>query len=161
MAAEHLLSRGCRRILFVGDTQLPEVSARFRGYAQALRAAGITPVNDLVLNSSFDALGLGQLLREKLAAGLQFDAVCAASDVLAIEAIGTLLQLGIGVPENVAVVGFDDMPLACHVHPSLTTIRQNLPAAASQLVELLLGELTDAGHRRVVLPVELIVRESA
>ena len=91
------------------------------------------------------------------------DAVFVASDLMAVGAIHTLRRAGRRVPEDVAVIGFDDAPAARYVTPALTTVRQpveNLGAVAS---ELLLGEVLDGrtGSHNPVLPTELVIRQSA
>ena len=90
----------------------------------------------------------------------KFDAVFAATDVIAIGSMRALASSGYSVPGDVAVVGYDDIAMAAHVHPSLTTVRQDLARGAGLLVDLVLrrvaGEQTDS----VILPAELVVRES-
>jgi DNA-binding LacI/PurR family transcriptional regulator len=91
------------------------------------------------------------------------DAVFAASDSMAAAAIGVLLDSGRRVPEDVAVVGFDDSPIAVTVRPALTTVRQPIAAMGRELAALLLRQIADPEEAptRVIFPTELVVRESS
>jgi LacI family transcriptional regulator len=133
---------------------------RAEGYVTALRQRGLVVDPDLMVDGNFteaDAYGAMQRL-------LPFnpDAVFAASDVMAIGALRALRDAGRRVPEDVALVGFDDMPLAAHSNPPLTTVRQPVQrtgeAAAETLIDLI--EHPGAPPRRIVLPTELVIRVS-
>ena len=90
-----------------------------------------------------------------------FDAIFASSDVTAISLMGSLNERGITVPADVKLVGYDDIALAEHVHPTLTTIRQPTGQAGRALVDLLFEALAGQPRRSIVLPASLIVRESS
>jgi DNA-binding LacI/PurR family transcriptional regulator len=90
-----------------------------------------------------------------------FDAIFAASDVIAISAIRALADAGRSVPRDVAVVGFDDIALAAHANPPLTTVRQDLAQGAKLLVDLVFRRIGGEDTASVVLPAELVVRESS
>ena len=90
----------------------------------------------------------------------EFDAVVAATDVIAISAMRALASSGYSIPDDVAVVGYDDIAMAAHVHPSLTTVRQDLARGASLLVDLVLRRIGGEHTESVILPAELVVRES-
>jgi len=160
LVTRHLLQSGRRSIAFLGDTRLPEIRQRFEGYQQALSEAGITPDPELMLSAPFDierarraASGLPQLYPA-------FDAVFAASDMIALATMKTLHESALRVPEDVAVVGFDDIPAAAHVFPGLTTVRQDVPQAAKVLVERLLARLEGKPAPSTMIDVDLVVRES-
>jgi DNA-binding LacI/PurR family transcriptional regulator len=99
-------------------------------------------------------------MRRFIASGVKFDAVFAATDIIAISSMRAISASGLVVPRDVAVVGFDDIAIAAHVHPTLTTVRQDLARGASLLVELLLRRAAGEETESVVLPGQLIVRES-
>ena len=161
-ATRHLLSLGRRRIAFLGQTspRSPEFSARHTGYRQALIAANVATNPRLKVDAdNLEELGY-QAVESLLAAGERFDAVFAVTDVIAIGAIRALLNAGIRVPEDVSVVGFDDMPLAAHVTPALTTVRQDIRLAADGLVEAIVGLIEDRPVESTLMAPKLIVRES-
>jgi DNA-binding LacI/PurR family transcriptional regulator len=161
LATRHLIERGRRRIAFVGDERLPEVALRYAGYREALAGAGIAFDPRLLLRTPFAADEAHRAFAGLLAQDLPLDGVAAASDVIAISAIRALHDRGLRVPEDVAVVGFDDVPIAQFARPALTTVRQDLPRAAALLVQALI-ERIDGGQPRPA-PIEpmLVVRESA
>ncbi|RMF75049.1 MAG: LacI family transcriptional regulator [Alphaproteobacteria bacterium] len=163
-ATAHLISCGCRRIAFLGDLGFPEVALRWQGFAEAHRAAGLAVQEGLYHPTRFTAEAGAAGVRDLLADGRSFDAVFAASDMIAIGAINALADAGRRVPEDVAVVGFDDIPLAAHLRPALTTVRQNVKAGGEALVALLLDRLRGqaaAEPRSVLLPTTLVVRQSS
>jgi DNA-binding LacI/PurR family transcriptional regulator len=161
LATAHLISRGCRRIAFFGDAQLPEVAHRFEGYQRALQAAGIAFDPALVVPASFLAEGARDAVLKLHGQGVGFDGIFACSDLLAMSAIGTLGEIGRRVPEDVAVVGYDDVVLAAHYHPAITTVRQSIDAGGRALVAALLSFLDKVRPASKVLPTELVVRASA
>ena len=163
-ATAHLISRGCRRIAFLGDLGFPEVALRWQGFADAHRKAGLAVHEELYHPTRFTAEAGAAGVRDLLADKGAFDAVFAASDMIAIGAINALAEAGRRVPEDVAVVGFDDIPLAAHVRPALTTVRQNVSAGGEALVSLLLDRLrgqAPPAPRSVLLPTTLVVRQSS
>ncbi|MDT8439711.1 MAG: LacI family DNA-binding transcriptional regulator [Wenzhouxiangellaceae bacterium] len=156
----HLLDCGRRAIAFLGDTRLPEIRQRFEGYSEALSAAGITPNPELVLPAPFDIERARQAASALPDLYPAFDAVFAASDMIALAVIKTLQDQGLRVPEDVAVVGFDDIPAAAHMYPGLTTVRQNVPEAARVLAASLLARMDGRSAPSTAIDVELVVRET-
>ena len=161
LATEHLLSLGRRHIAFFGDTELPEVAQRHAGYLQALRAAGIDPEPRLCVRVPFVPEQSAQAIEALERAAIPFDAVFACSDLLAMAAIGALRNLGQRVPEDVAVVGYDDVHLAAHFFPALSTVRQPIDDAGRALVETLLALIAGERPPPMQLPTTLIVRASS
>lgn len=161
LATEHLLRHGRRRIAFFGDIGLPEVEQRHRGYCAALAAQGIDIDPALQVTVSFLPEAGQQALDALDRRNVGYDAVFASSDLLAMTAINTLRARGRRVPEDVAVVGYDDIELARHFHPPLTTVRQPIEEAGRALVRALLGLIERKGWHSEQLPTELIVRASA
>jgi len=162
-ATTHLLQQGRRKIAFVGTAGpgFPEVQERYRGYSRALRAAGIAPDERLQVDAAPDEADGRAAAEQLLARGVEFDAIFAASDVAAIGAMHALQQAGRAVPENVVVVGFDDIPAACLASPPLTTVTQDARAAAEALVDALIDAIETGNTADRALPVRLTIRESS
>ena len=162
-ATRHLLAQGRRRIAFIGTAspQYPEFLERWRGYAAALAEAGLAPDAALQADAiSTEKSGHDATVR-LLQAGMAFDAIFAASDLIAIGAMRALGEAGRLVPRAVAVVGFDDLPAAGLASPPLTTVMQSPRRAGQVLVETLLQQIAGDAVGNAVLPVQLVVRGSS
>ena len=161
-ATTHLLALGRRRILFIGDTQLPEIALRHHGYLDAHRRAGLRVDPDLMLRVGFgrDVRETTPRLQARIREGLRFDAVFAASDGLAIAAMKALEDAGLDVPADVSVVGYDDTALAAMAKPALTTVSQNITEGGELLVTTLLAKLEGKPVESRMTRTELVVRES-
>ncbi len=161
-AVEHLLACDRRQIAFVGTTAdtAPEFAQRYRGYAEVLREAGIRvdPAMQVAANSTeVEGYAAAQAL---LAGDGTFDAVFAASDLLAVGVMRALHEAGVNVPHDVAVVGFDDIPAARYVTPGLTTVRQDVQRAGEMLVRRVIKLINDEPVSNRLLPPQLVVRGS-
>jgi DNA-binding LacI/PurR family transcriptional regulator len=161
LAAEHLLQQGRRRIAFLGDTRLPEVEQRYRGYCHALQAAGMAADPALCVPATFLPEGGREAVAELARRGVDYDAVFACSDLLAMKAINTLRDQGRKVPEDVAVVGYDDIELSSYFHPPLSTVRQPVQAAGRAMVAALLQLTEGRAAPSLQLPTELVQRASS
>ncbi|MFZ5841983.1 MAG: LacI family DNA-binding transcriptional regulator [Pseudomonadota bacterium] len=160
---EHLLAQGRRRIAFIGDisTRSPEFRDRYLGYVAALQAAGLAADPALRIDAGIsDALSGCHATAALLKKQRRFDAIVAASDQIAIAAQRALHAAGLRVPDDVAVVGFDDIPLADLMTPALTTMRQDTDRAGELLVANLLKLINGQTVESVTLDAELVVRES-
>lgn len=161
-AGRHLIAAGRRRIAFIGDASdhYPEFLARYRGLAAALAEADLPPVDGLQV----DALSRGEdghdAIQTLIARGADFDAIFAASDLIAIGAMHALAEAGRSVPDDVAVIGFDDIPAAALSQPTLTTIAQDYRLAGEKLVETLIAQIAGRPADTAMLPGRLIVRGS-
>lgn len=163
MAANHLLRLGhCQIACVTGPLNEDCSQERLKGYQLALQAEGLTIDPTLIGEGDWQASSAYHYVSEWLAQGLHFSAVFAHNDRMAIGAIRALREAGLRVPEDVSVIGVDDLPLASYFDPPLTTIRQDMfaigRAAAQALIEAVENPL--AAKRQVRLPVELIVRAS-
>ena len=161
MATEHLLASGRRRIVFVGDPSIPEIRLRCDGYKLALKRAPRGGAAPHVIKAHMTPEAAHAAMQRFIASGMKFDAVFAATDIIAISSMRAIAASGLSIPRDVAVVGFDDIAMAAHVHPSLTTVRQDLARGATLLVDLLLRRAAGEATKSVVLPGELVVRESS
>lgn len=159
-AVEHLMAHGRRRIVFLGDPSAPEIALRYRGYEAALAngPAGLTPPRTVPMHLMADASF--EEMRAFIDKHGGFDAVFAATDVIAISAIRAITAAGLSVPDDVSVFGYDDIALAAYSNPPLSTVRQDIKAGAHALVDLLFRRMNGEKPRSAVLPTELTVRES-
>ena len=162
-ATTHLLQQGRRQIAFVGTASPanPEFLERWRGYCRALRAAGIAPDEQLRADADPSEAAGRAAIAELVSRGAQFDSIFAASDVAAIGAMHALQNMGRAVPDDVAIVGFDDIPAASLSSPPLTTVTQDAHRAGVTLVEAILEAVEQGSTTSRVLPVRLTVRESS
>jgi LacI family transcriptional regulator len=157
----HLLRLGHRRVATITGPRnmIPGVD-RLEGYLTALRQRGLALDPNLIVEGDFTEAG-GQAAMQRLLPH-EPEAVFAASDMMAVGALRTLREAGRRVPEDVAVVGFDDMPFSARTDPPLTTVRQPIHrtgrTAAETLIDMI--EHPDAMPRRIILPTEIAVRES-
>lgn len=160
LASEHLLSIGRRRILFIGPFGLPEVRLRMQGYEDAHAAKGIAVDQRLRLDVEFGGASVFHDLLAFMDEGQDFDAIFAASDVLAMTAIMALQARGRLVPEDVAVVGYDNIGQAALSTPPLTTIDQDIVSGGALMVDMLLRQLAGEEVASQQTPTRLIVRGS-
>lgn len=158
----HLIEQGCRRILFVGGKRNTTVhQARERGYRDALARHGLPPEAARVVYGDFSR----QKAQEAVIAAWHeapFDAVFAASDLMAAGAMSGLYELGLSIPGDVAVAGFDDLTFARHLSPPLTTVRQDPVAMGRAAVDALKALTNEEVVPDVIeVPGELIIRTSS
>jgi DNA-binding LacI/PurR family transcriptional regulator len=161
LATSHLIQAGCRRIVFLGEPSLPEVSLRLKGYHAAHKQAGLPEIPGLIVPCGFDPAAAAAAAEALVGGPIQFDGIVASSDVIAMTAVRALHSAGRQVPADVAVVGFDDVEMAAYVTPSITTIRQNLAGGARLLVKTLIELMAGQTVKSIVLPAELVVRETS
>lgn len=160
VATDALIQAGRKRIVFLGAAPLPEVQMRQRGYETALERAGIAFDPELVVPAHFTGDTALAAVQDLVARGVAFDAIFAASDLIALAALRALQASGVSVPGDVSVVGFDDLELAEHAHPRLTTIRQDLKRGAATIVEFLFRRMHGEETPSATLPIQMIERES-
>lgn len=165
LAAGHLIARGHRRIAyFNGPHTIRQCADRSLGMRNALRGAGLDPARQLLevtLNGNVTAEGAVAHLEKVLADPDVPSAIACVNDVVALGALRGLRQRGIRVPDEMAVIGYDDVPFAAELYTPLTTIRQPKQQLGRAAAELLLDEADpDHVHRQIVLRPELVVRSS-
>lgn len=164
MAANHLMEKGHKRIGFLGDIEPPEryaihpVKSRLTGFKQALEDAGLSLPRNFVVQAPYTQDGSQEAARELLTLPRPPTAIFAASDIQAASVMKVARTLKLRVPEDLAIVGFDDIDLAEFM--DLTTIRQNLDESGRLAVEILLSKIADHTRslRHINLPLTLIER---
>lgn len=157
---QHLVDTGRTRIAHI--TGIPGSVAgedRLVGYRVGMADAGL-PTEGLVVTGDFNAPSGAQAVPRLLERGV--DAIFCANDATASGALEALQAAGVTVPDDVALVGFDDLDFASRLDPPLTTIRQQVPTQGAEAARALLNllETPDSGPRRVLLPTELVIRQS-
>lgn len=167
-ATRHMIRTGRKRVAFFGSmppiaearTALSQIAQRVEGYKAALASEGLNYDPEIVqtpLSSRYEGADSVENLIER---GVDFDAIVAASDIIALGAIQALQRYGRRVPEDVAVIGYDDIDVASFSSPQLSTVRQDVIKAGNMLVSKVLRMMD--GHRATSerLPTELIIRGS-
>jgi LacI family transcriptional regulator len=162
-ATRHLIDKGRRRIAMLnGPHDFGCNRDRLAGYKSALQKAGLEFDPKLVVDSDFKETGGASAMAALLAADPKLDGVFVANDVMAFGAMRALRNAGRRIPDDVAVVGFDDIPASAMTHPPLSTVRQPLyemgRTAASMVMAAVRGESIT---KRIELPTSLVVRESS
>lgn len=162
MATEHLLKLGYRRIATIASKENPAGDDRYMGYRQVLAEHDIPFDESLVVFGDFTLESGYRMMQALLPA--KPEAVFVASDTMAIGALRAIKEANLSVPEDIAIVGYDDLSLAIQSHPALTTIRQPVEKSGNMAVEMLLEIINDKENnlpkRQVILPCELVIRGS-
>jgi LacI family transcriptional regulator len=165
MATEHLLALGHSRIGFIGyaPAEHTGVVERLRGYQDALASAGVAFDQTFVRYGYFTADSGFDAAQNLLAASPRPTALFVTSDVLAFGALAAIHECGLTIPDDIAIVGFDDNPLAHFARPALTTIRLSFEEMGRQAGKMLLDRIRDNTDpvRQVQLATEVIVRASS
>lgn len=156
-ATLHLARLGRKTILFLGGND-PEAVQRRQGYLQGLKASGLEADPNLVVTVDFELESAEAAVTRLLRRNVRFDGIVASSDLIALGGIRALRRAELSVPNDVSVVGYDDMLLSRLSTPALSTIRQDTHEAGRQLVSRILDP--DPDNLSALLPTDLIVRES-
>lgn len=162
LATEHLFALGRQRIGFIGGPPKElEVQQRQAGYESALTETGRNVEPALMAYGDYSNTSGAEAMKRLLKKVPEIDAVFVSSDLMAIAAMDTIREAGRRVPEDIAVVGYDDLSIAEHSNPPLTTIRQNIPLAGKLLAQNLIEYIQTGIVTNVSIPVELVIRKSA
>lgn len=159
IAALRLIAGGRTRLAFFGHPQTPEIGERWRGVQEVcadvqLRPPELLPVH-LTANEAYDMVAL------RIASGREMpDGVIAASDVVAMGALRAVAEAGLRVPQDIGIIGYDDVAIAAHTTPPLTTVRQDVARGSELLVEHLFSRIAGERTGSVTLAPKLIVRAS-
>lgn len=164
-AANHLIATGRRRIAYLAAPMRRFAMGRnrFEGYLQALREANLPAENALFCEGDYTPVSGYERMRALLAAGTPFDAVMCGNDQMAVGAIRALLEAERRVPEEVAVLGFDNNFPGTLISPSLSTVSVPKQSMGKEAVELLLWRIRtgfDAPARKITLKTSLVIRQS-
>ena len=158
----HLIRLKHRHFAFVGVTSTanPEFTHRYEGYLEALASHGIETDPGLHISANSSETEGYDAVEALLGNGRKVDAIVCASDLIAIGAMAALHDRGLDVPGDIAVVGYDDLPIAQHTRPALTTVRQDTELAGRKLVEHLIHLIDGQDVQPEELPVTLMIRQS-
>ncbi|MEV5716691.1 LacI family DNA-binding transcriptional regulator [Amycolatopsis mediterranei] len=163
LATEHLLELGHRRIGFLaGRPDLQSAELRKTGYLRALTAAGITPDEDLIRIGAYDPEVSAASAHALLTGPDRPTAVFAANDISAIATVGAARELGLTVPDDLSVVGFDNVPESALCSPPLTTVDQPIREMGHRAIRMLIALINgdDVDRTHVTLDTGLVVRRS-
>lgn len=156
-----LAQLGHRRIAFLaGPSRLYVARERLAGYRHGLAAVGIGPDERLVVQTSFDRAGGAAGVDRLLADGRPFSAICCANDLQALGALERLAQLGIAVPHDVSIAGFDDISVAALTAPALSTVHLPLRELGGHGYEHAVRQLAGEVVAAELLPTEVVIRDS-
>ncbi|MGN6279330.1 MAG: LacI family DNA-binding transcriptional regulator [Sphingomonas sp.] len=162
MAARRLIDGGRKRIAFLGDASghYPEFRDRYRGLTQVMRDEGLAVDPGLQVDALSTEESGHDAAQRLLARDIPFDAIFAASDMIAIGALHAFEEAGRAVPDDIALIGFDDIPAASLSRPPLTTIAQDYRRAGEVLVDTLIARIGGKATDPTLLPPHLVVRKS-
>ena len=162
LAAEHLIRTGRKQIAFIGGPAYElEVQKRYAGFETALQANGQQVNPELITYGEFSNESGAERTRQLLDQHPEIDAIFANSDFMALAAIKVIHARGLRVPEDVAVVGYDNLTLAEESSPALTSVSQNIPLAGKLLAQNLIQYLQTGVITNVSIPAEVVIRASA
>jgi LacI family transcriptional regulator len=162
-ATRHLIELGHRRVGFItGSLDLGCSNDRLAGYHSALTEFGLPVESGLVREGDFTQPAGFRAARELLALPEPPSAIFASNDLMAFGTMEAARVRGLRIPEDISIIGFDDIPQALHVHPPLTTVRQPLEQMGRLAARMLLRQIDDRQQlvQRIDLPTELVVRDS-
>ncbi|MHB1501371.1 MAG: LacI family DNA-binding transcriptional regulator [Candidatus Dormibacteria bacterium] len=161
LVTTHLIGIGHRRIAHIsGPLKVSVAAERGEGYVNALSREGLTPSPGLEVAGAFTEASGYQAAVELLSHGLEFTALVVGNDLMALGAMAALRQAGLRIPQDVSVVGFDDIEMGQYTVPALTTVRQPLALMAAAAVDILAERSAAAAPASIRIPVELVVRSS-
>lgn len=160
MATALLLAKGCRKIAFLGDASLPEAAHRLQGFEQAHREASLTCDASLVLPVSFSGQKAHATIQAFVTRQPHIDGIVAASDLIAMAAVSALQTHGLRVPQDVRVVGYDDVDASSHFNPPISTVHQSIEDAGPVMVQVLQQLMLGNVQNSVFMPTRLVQRQS-
>lgn len=158
ISAERLTGLGRRKLVFLGDTRHAEVEARFNGYQKAALKAGAEIIAQIPCEFTFSAgLDAAKNLVEK---SIKFDGVLGSSDFQTMGFARGLIEANLKIPEQVAIIGYDDTPMAATFAPALTSVHQNWREGGEKLAEKILALIEGKDAPSELLPTSLTIRQT-
>lgn len=158
-ATQHLLASGKRQLVFLGDTRHLEIQARYQGFLRALAEAGFAQAHADV-QAAF-CMQSGQAQTARLLSECDFDGLVCSSDLIAMGAINELQSKGKSIPGDVAVTGYDNIPLSQFMSPALTTVEQDIRQGAHHMVQALVQKIEGQPVANTTLSPSLVIRCSS
>jgi DNA-binding LacI/PurR family transcriptional regulator len=163
IATRHLIELGHQQIAMITGPLAEDCTQnRIAGYHSVLREAGLEANQELIIEGDWTATSGLNAVQKFLSSGIPYTAIFAQNDRMAVGAIRALREAELHVPDNISVIGFDDMPLAAYFDPPLTTIRQDMHRIGRQAVRMLIQamESSNITPQHVRLPAKLVVRKT-
>ena len=163
LATEYLINKGHKRIALIdGFLYKSPARGRLEGYKKALKKYGVPTDDALVSVGDIDVKDGYERTRQLFEKGLDFTAIFAYNDIMAFGAMQTIKEKGLRIPEDIGLVGYDDIPFSSLMNPALTTIKLNKQELGIESVKLLLYRINGSRKKvkKIMLDVELIVRET-
>jgi DNA-binding LacI/PurR family transcriptional regulator len=165
MVTQHLIALGHKSFAFIGETgdSAPEFQARYKGYANAISSAGLKDAMRQqvdAISTETDGYLAAKRILESLPANTRPDAIVCASDLMAIGAVRAIRESGLNIPQDVAVVGYDNIQVSGYSTPAITTVQQNTVLAGKLLVNNLLKLINNETVDDILMQPELIIRRS-
>jgi len=159
---QHVLNQGRKKLAFLGtaSSHAPEFFDRYKGHCAALEEQGIEVDERLQINALYTEEAGYDAAKKLLDSGVEFDAICAACDLIAVGAMRALKEHGLSIPKDVGVAGFDDIAVANFTSPPLSTVKQDTKRAGELLVEALLDMIAGKAVDSRLIEPQLIVRQS-
>lgn len=161
LAVQHLVALGRRKIGFIGGNgSMVETFTRRQGYEHGLRECGLPFDDSLVTYTDFTPSAANRAIQQLLDYAPDIDGLCICSDFMSIAVMEHLRSTGRRVPDDVSVIGYDDIQLAAHCTPRLTTLRQHINEGGRLMVKKLFELIEGADVEPAMMPIELVVRDS-
>mgnify|MGYP006270161547 CR=1 FL=1 len=161
-ATKHLMNRGCKKVAIItGDIETTAGHQRLDGYNQVYRELGRVPSKSLIRHGDYSYESGQQQMQRLLEEHPDVDGVFACNDLMALGAIAVIQEAGKSVPEDIAVIGFDDSLMARTSRPQLSSVRQDINALGEAAGELIIAQLNGESAESRIMPIELVLRESA
>lgn len=163
IAVEHMINQGVKKILFISGPLTNKASIeRLEGYKYALKENGLEYDEGYLLEGEFNEDWGWEAARDAVETGIDFDGIFCGNDLIAIGAVKSLKEIGLSVPEDISVIGFDDIYVSRLIEPELTTVRQPKYEMGFEAVEMLLRILEGKRLKdvRLILQPDLIIRDS-
>ena len=159
---QHVLNQGRKKLAFLGtaSSHAPEFFDRYKGHCAALEEQGIEVDERLQINAFYTEEAGYDAAKKLLDSGVEFDAICAACDLIAVGAMRALKEHDLSIPKDVGVAGFDDIAVANFTSPPLSTVKQDTKRAGELLVEALLDMIAGKAVDSRLIEPQLIVRQS-